>query len=67
MTFVNGNRNQDGSGFGVIEITNDDPENFAATVTYEDLGIGSFSDYFDVNEGVSVAITRDSSRSFCGR
>jgi len=70
MVFTNGlNRssaglNNDAPGFGVLEITSDDPLNFTASVSYTPLNLGSATDYFDVNEGVSVTVTRDGRYGF---
>ncbi|TAE00747.1 MAG: Ig domain-containing protein group 2 domain-containing protein, partial [Oscillatoriales cyanobacterium] len=51
-------------GFGVLEITSDDPLNFTASVSYAPLSLGFPTDYFDVNEGVSVTVTRDGRYGF---
>jgi DNA/RNA endonuclease G (NUC1) len=64
MTFTSGNTNIDANGYGVLEITNDDPLNFKATNRYIDLSLGDFKDYFDVTEGVSVTVTRDGRYGF---
>ncbi|MEG4805883.1 Ig domain-containing protein group 2 domain-containing protein, partial [Microcoleus sp. ARI1-B5] len=70
MVFTNGlNRigpglNNDAPGFGVLEITSDDPLNFTASVSYAPLSLGFATDYFDVNEGVSVTVTRDGRYGF---
>ncbi|MEZ2232067.1 DNA/RNA non-specific endonuclease [Microcoleus sp.] len=69
MVFTNGlnliNTDQnDGPGFGVLEITSDDPLNFTASVSYAPLSLGFPTDYFDVNEGVSVTVTRDGRYGF---
>ncbi|WP_341735970.1 DUF4114 domain-containing protein [Microcoleus sp. CAWBG640] len=69
MVFTNGlNRinpdQNDGPGFGVLEITSDDPLNFTASVSYAPLSLGFPTDYFDVNEGVSVTVTRDGRYGF---
>ena len=45
MTFTNGHRTFDGRGFGVLEITNDDPLAFEATANYTKLGLASSRDY----------------------
>ncbi len=64
MVFTSGNTSTDGKGYGVLEITNDDPLNFTATNRYIDLSLGSANDYFDVNEGVSVTVMRDGRYAF---
>jgi hypothetical protein len=64
ITFTSGNPNLDGSGFGVLEITNSDPLSFAAATRYASLSLGSTSDYFDVNEGVAVTIMKDGRYAF---
>ncbi|HEY9893199.1 MAG TPA: putative Ig domain-containing protein [Candidatus Sericytochromatia bacterium] len=62
MTYANSRG--DHQGFGLLSVTNDDPKAFAAEIKEVPLGLGGFLDYFDVNEGVSVAITRDGSYGF---
>ncbi|MBO0350012.1 DNA/RNA endonuclease G, partial [Phormidium pseudopriestleyi FRX01] len=63
IAFTNSRR--DSAGFGVVEILNDDPLNFTVgTPRYVSLGLGSFSDYFDINWAVSVDILRDGSYAF---
>jgi hypothetical protein len=62
MTYANSRG--DNKGFGLLSVTNDDPNAFAAEVKEVPLGLGSNLDYFDVNEGVSVAVTRDGSYGF---
>lgn len=62
MTFTNSGK--DSKGFGVLDITNNDPVSFAATTRYASLGLGSTFDYFDVNEGVSVTVLPDASYAF---
>jgi DNA-binding beta-propeller fold protein YncE len=62
MTFTNSGK--DSKGFGVLDITNNDPVSFAATTRYTNLGLGSELDYFDVNEGVSVTVLPDASYAF---
>ncbi|MEG4310901.1 DNA/RNA non-specific endonuclease [Microcoleus sp. AT10_D2] len=70
MVFTNGlnrsnpDQNNDAPGFGVLEITSDDPLNFTASVSYAPLSLGFPTDYFDVNEGVSVTVTRDGRYGF---
>ncbi len=70
MVFTNGlnrsnpDQNNDAPGFGVLEITSDDPLNFTASVSYAPLSLGFPTDYFDVNEGVSVTVTRDGRYAF---
>ena len=58
------NRNEDVRGFGVLSIISDDPANFAATVKYVQLTLGSIFDYFDINEAVAVTLTRDKKYAF---
>lgn len=62
ITFTN--RNSDATGYGVLEITNDDPLHFAATTRYTQLNLGSIYDYFDVNEAVAITITKDKKYGF---
>jgi DNA/RNA endonuclease G (NUC1) len=62
MTFTNSGK--DSKGFGVLDITNNDPVSFAATTRYTNLGLGSELDYFDLNEGVSVTVLPDASYAF---
>ncbi|MBE9094429.1 DNA/RNA non-specific endonuclease [Tychonema sp. LEGE 07203] len=62
MTFTNSSK--DSEGFGVLNITNNDPVSFAATTRYASLGLDSDVDYFDVNEGVSVTVLPDASYAF---
>ncbi|MEG4808800.1 beta-propeller fold lactonase family protein [Microcoleus sp. F8-D3] len=62
MTFTNSGK--DSKGFGVLDITNNDPVSFAATTRYTNLGLGSTFDYFDVNEGVAVTVLPDTSYAF---
>lgn len=62
MTFTNSGK--DSKGFGVLDITNNDPLSFAATTRYANLGLGSDFDYFDVNEGVAVTVMPDASYAF---
>jgi DNA/RNA endonuclease G (NUC1) len=62
MTFTNSGK--DSKGFGVLDITNNNPVSFAATTRYTNLGLGSTFDYFDVNEGVSVTVLPDASYAF---
>ena len=62
MTFTNSGK--DSKGFGVLDITNNDPVSFAATTRYTNLGLGSELDYFDLNEGVWVTVLPDASYAF---
>lgn len=62
ITFTN--RRSEASGYGVLKITNSNPLQFAATTYYSELGLGSFMDYFDVNEAVSIALTKDGKYAF---
>ncbi|MEG4336309.1 DUF4114 domain-containing protein [Microcoleus sp. D3_18_C2] len=54
----------DGKGFGVLEIESDDPLNFSAEVRYAPLSLGVANDYFDVNEAVAVTVTQDGKYAF---
>jgi hypothetical protein len=63
MVFTNGNRETDGSGFGVLTVS-DDPLNLAPTTLYTNLTLGSDFDVFDVNEGVAVTVTADGKYAF---
>ena len=63
MVFTNGNANTDGSGFGVLTVS-DDPLNLAPTTIYTNLTLGSDTDFFDVNEGVAVTVTADGKYAF---
>ena len=63
MVFTNGNRETDGSGFGVLTVK-DDPINWAPTTLYTNLTLGSDVDFFDVNEGVAVTVTADGKYAF---
>ena len=49
------NRYNDTSGFGLIDITNDAVDGFAANVHSIGLALGASGDTFDVNNGVSLA------------
>ncbi len=62
MTFTNSGK--DSKGFGVLNITNNDPVSFAATTRYASLGLGTEQDYFDVNEAVAVTVLPDASYAF---
>lgn len=62
MVFTN--RQNDKKGYGVLEITQNDPGKFAASTRYASLNLGAIDDYFDVNNAVSVAITRDGEYGF---
>ncbi|TAD94917.1 MAG: DUF4114 domain-containing protein [Oscillatoriales cyanobacterium] len=64
ITFTSGNPGTDGSGFGVLEITNSNPLSFAAEARYANLSLGSDFDYFDVNEGVAVTVMKDGRYAF---
>jgi DNA-binding beta-propeller fold protein YncE len=63
MVFTNGNPNTDGSGFGVLTVS-DDPINWAPKTDYTSLTLGSEFDFFDVNEGVAVTVTDDGNYAF---
>jgi hypothetical protein len=66
MVFTSGNTKTDGSGFGVLTVS-DDPVNLAPTISYMNL---SFTEHtneykvFDVNEGVAVTVTKDGGYAF---
>ena len=62
MVFTN--RFEDFQGFGRIKITGDEPTQFAASVSYTPLGLGSTGDYFDVNEGFDTVVTSDGKYAF---
>ena len=62
MVFTN--RVEDFKGFGRIKVTNEDPTEFAASVSYTALGLGSTNDYFDVNDARDVVITSDGKYGF---
>jgi len=63
MAFTNGSKLTDGSGFGVLTVS-DDPLNWTPTTTYANLTLGSDDDFFDVNEGVAVTVTADGNYAF---
>jgi large repetitive protein len=56
------NRQTDFHGFGVLTFENNHIEK--ATINYTALSLGSSFDYFDVNEGVAVTITKDGKYAF---
>ena len=58
------NRNHDSQGLGRINITNEDPTQFASEVSYTALGLGSSNDYFDVNDARDVVVTSDGKYGF---
>ena len=64
MTFTSGHKDFLFNGFGVLEVTNDDPLSWSAEIRYTSLGLGSNLDYFDVQEGSSVTLTKDGSYAF---
>jgi DNA/RNA endonuclease G (NUC1) len=64
MTFASGSESSDYRGFGVLEVTNNEPGSFAATTNYAKLGLSFATDYFDVDEGVAVTIMKDGSYAF---
>ncbi|AFZ10908.1 Ig domain protein group 2 domain protein (plasmid) [Oscillatoria nigro-viridis PCC 7112] len=67
LTISNGEQiklQNDGQGFGVLEIESDDPLNFSAKVSYAPLSLGLANDYFDVNEAVAVTVTPDGKYAF---
>ncbi|TAE00389.1 MAG: hypothetical protein EAZ96_21280 [Oscillatoriales cyanobacterium] len=63
MVFTNGNPNTDGSGFGVLTVS-DDPLNFAPTTLYTNLTLTDNNNVFEVNEGVAVTVTADGKYAF---
>ncbi|MFB8793804.1 MAG: hypothetical protein U7126_06140 [Microcoleus sp.] len=63
MVFTNGNRETDGSGFGVLTVS-DDPLNFAPTTRYTNLTLTDNNNVFEVNEGVAVTVTADGKYAF---
>ncbi|MEK0181120.1 hypothetical protein [Microcoleus anatoxicus] len=63
MVFTNGNRETDGSGFGVLTVS-DDPLNFAPTTLYTNLTLTDNNNVFEVNEGVAVTVTADGKYAF---
>ena len=58
------NRQDDKKGYGILEIIEDEPDNFVADTRYADLRLGPVDDYFDVNNGISVTVTRDGKYGF---
>ncbi|WP_460202278.1 DNA/RNA non-specific endonuclease [Scytonema sp. NUACC21] len=58
------NRQNDQKGYGVLEITQNEPGKFAASTRYAELQLGPIDDYFDVNNGISVIVTRDGEYGF---
>ncbi|MEG5049402.1 MULTISPECIES: peptidoglycan-binding protein [unclassified Microcoleus] len=66
MVFTNGNPNTDGSGFGVLTVS-DDPINLAPTTRYTNLTLSAQTNegnVFEVNEGVAVTVTKDGRYAF---
>ena len=66
-TIINGEEiklQDDGKGFGLLEIESEDPLNFRAKVNYFPLTLGAATDYFDVSEGVAVTVTQDGKYAF---
>jgi hypothetical protein len=63
MVFTNGNPNTDGSGFGVLTVS-DDPLNWAPTTLYTNLTLTNNTNVFEVNEGVAVTMTADGKYAF---
>ncbi|NJL77654.1 MAG: tandem-95 repeat protein, partial [Richelia sp. SM2_1_7] len=57
-------RQDDKKGFGILEIINDESDNFVADTKYVDLRLGPVDDYFDVNNGIALTITRDGQYGF---
>ncbi len=58
------NRQDDDNGYGILEIIEDEPDNFVADTRYASLRLGPKDDYFDLNNGVSVTVTRDGQYGF---
>ncbi|QIZ73028.1 YncE family protein [Oxynema aestuarii] len=52
-------RGEEPKGYGVLTILNNDPLSFEAVTHYAQLTLGGLTDYFDVNEAVSVAVMYD--------
>ncbi|MEO1006456.1 MAG: beta-propeller fold lactonase family protein, partial [Cyanobacteria bacterium J06638_38] len=52
-------RREEFKGYGVLTVTNNDPLSFEMSASYASLGLGSAGDYFDVNEGVDLAVMYD--------
>lgn len=63
MVFTNGNPNTDGSGFGVLTVS-DDPLNLTPTTVYTNLTLTNNTNVFEVNEGVAVTMTADGKYAF---
>ncbi|MBE9097505.1 dockerin type I domain-containing protein [Tychonema sp. LEGE 07203] len=63
MVFTNGNPNTDGSGFGVLTVS-DNPLNLAPTTLYTNLTLTDNNNVFEVNEGVAVTVTADGKYAF---
>ncbi len=63
MVFTNGNRDTDGSGFGVLTVS-DDPLNWVPTTLYTNLTLTDNRNVFEVNEGVAVTVTKDGKYAF---
>lgn len=63
MVFTNGNASTDGSGFGVLTVS-DDPLNLAPTTLYTNLTLTNNNNVFEVNEGVAVTVTADGKYAF---
>ena len=63
MVFTNGNPNTDGSGFGVLTVS-DDPLNLTPTTVYTNLTLTDNRNVFEVNEGVAVTVTKDGKYAF---
>lgn len=62
MVFTN--RGNEARGFGVLTIENDDPLELSAKITYAELNLGSYSDYFDVNDAYATTVTSDGEYAF---
>ena len=66
MVFTSGDTLTDGSGFGVLTVS-DDPVNFAPTTRYATLSFWdqtTAGNVFEVNEGVAVTVTKDGRYAF---
>ncbi|TAE93687.1 MAG: hypothetical protein EAZ79_26365, partial [Oscillatoriales cyanobacterium] len=57
------NPNTDGSGFGVLTVS-DDPLNLTPTTVYTNLTLTNNTNVFEVNEGVAVTVTADGKYAF---
>src|SRR5262249_25193519 len=62
MTFTN--RGNDSAGLGIIEVRNNNPDNFIAEARTVSLILGKPFDFFGVNNAQGVAVTRDLKYAF---